>query len=89
MGDERETLLQFPCRFPIKVMGEAHAEFFADIETCIARHVPDRDLVGVVHRESRGGNYVGVTITLTATSQDQLDALYRELGACARVRMVL
>jgi uncharacterized protein len=89
VGDERETLLQFPCRFPIKVMGEAHAEFLADVETCIAAHVPDRDSVDVVHRESRGGNYVGVTITLTATSQDQLDALYRALGACARVRMVL
>jgi uncharacterized protein len=51
--------------------------------------VPDRESVDVVHRESRGGNYVGVTITLTATSQDQLDALYQALGACARVRMVL
>jgi uncharacterized protein len=89
VGDERETLLQFPCRFPIKVMGEAHAEFLAHVEACIARHVPDRESVDVVHRESRKGNYVGVTITLTATSQEQLDALYQALGACARVRMVL
>jgi uncharacterized protein len=89
MTDERETLLEFPCRFPIKVMGEAHAEFFQAIEACIARHVPDSDSVDVVHRESSAGNYVGVTITLTATSQAQLDGLYEALGGCARVRMVL
>jgi uncharacterized protein len=89
MTEERETLLKFPCRFPIKVMGEAHSEFLEDVEACIARHLPDRDSVDVAHRESRGGNYVGVTITLTATSQEQLDVLYRALGECARVRMVL
>nr|WP_296751535.1 DUF493 domain-containing protein [Thioalkalivibrio sp.] len=89
MTEERETLLQFPCRFPIKVMGEAHAEFFADVEACIARHLPERDAVDIVHRASRGGKYVGVTITLTATSQEQVDTLYRALGQCARVRMVL
>jgi uncharacterized protein len=87
--NEGETLLEFPCRFPIKVMGEAHAEFFEAIEACVAQHVPDSDSVEVVHRESSAGNYVGVTITLTATSQAQLDDLYRALGACARVRMVL
>jgi uncharacterized protein len=87
--NEVETLLEFPCRFPIKVMGEAHAEFFEAIEACVAQHVPDSDSVEVVHRESSAGHYVGVTITLTATSQAQLDDLYRALGACARVRMVL
>lgn len=89
MTNERETLIEFPCRFPIKVMGEAHAEFLESVEACIARHLPDRESVDVVHRESRAGNYVGVTITLTATSQEQLDILYRALGQCARVRMVL
>jgi uncharacterized protein len=87
--DARETLLEFPCRFPIKVMGESHAEFFEAIEACIAQHVPDSDRVDVVRRDSSAGNYVGVTITLTATSQAQLDDLYRALGACAGVRMVL
>lgn len=89
MTDERETLLEFPCRFPIKVMGEAHSEFFEAVEACIARHVSDTEAVDVKRRESSAGHYVGVTITLTATSQAQLDALYRDLGACARVRMVL
>lgn len=89
MTNERETLLEFPCRFPIKVMGEAHAEFHEAIAACIAQHVPETDTVELAHRESSGGNYVGVTITLTATSQEQLDRLYQALGACARVRMVL
>jgi len=89
MTDGRETLLQFPCRFPIKVMGESHPELFTAVQACIARHVPDRESVEITQRESRAGNYVGVTITLTATSQAQLDALYRDLGLCSRVRMVL
>ncbi|AGA33854.1 putative lipoate regulatory protein YbeD [Thioalkalivibrio nitratireducens DSM 14787] len=89
MTDEGDTLLKFPCRFPIKVMGEAHPELFAAVESAIAQHVPDRDSVEVVRRPSRAGNYVGVTITLTATSQAQLDALYQALQRCSRVRMVL
>ncbi|MBS0003577.1 MAG: DUF493 domain-containing protein [Thioalkalivibrio sp.] len=89
MTDDGETLLDFPCRFPIKVMGEAREEFFEAVEACIARHVPEPDTVDVRHRESSAGNYVGVTVTLTATSQEQLDGLYRALGACPGVRMVL
>ncbi|AHE97937.1 YbeD family protein [Thioalkalivibrio paradoxus] len=89
MSDQDESLLKFPCRFPIKVMGEAHPELFAAVETAIAQHVPDRDSVEIVRRDSSGGRYVGVTITLTATSQAQLDALYRALQRCSRVRMVL
>lgn len=89
MTDPRETLLEFPCRFPIKVMGEAHAEFFEAVEACVASHVPDRESVHIARRDSRAGHYVGLTITLTATSQAQLDDLYRALGQCARVRMVL
>lgn len=89
MTDPRETLLEFPCRFPIKVVGEAHPEFFEAVEACVARHVPESGSVGIARRESSAGHYVGLTITLTATSQAQLDDLYRALGQCARVRMVL
>lgn len=89
MADGPDTLLKFPCRFPIKVMGEAHPELLEAVQASIARHVADPDSVSVTQRASSGGNYVGVTITLTAVSQEQLDALYRDLGQCSRVRMVL
>ena len=89
MTDGPDTLLKFPCRFPIKVMGEAHPELLEAVQASIARHVADPDSVTVTQRASSGGNYLGVTIVLTAVSQEQLDALYRDLGQCARVRMVL
>jgi uncharacterized protein len=89
MAEERETLLEFPCRFPIKVLGEAHPEFHAAIEACVQAHVPSEDAVEIAHRPSSAGKYVGVTITFTATSQAELDALYQALGQCARVHMVL
>jgi putative lipoic acid-binding regulatory protein len=89
MTDEPDTLLKFPCRFPIKVMGEAHPELLEAVQASISRHVADPDSVTVTQRASSGGKYMGVTIVLTAVSQEQLDALYRDLGQCSRVRMVL
>jgi uncharacterized protein len=89
MTEGPDTLLKFPCRFPIKVMGEAHPELLEAVQASIARHVADPDSVIVTQRASSGGNYMGVTIVLTAVSQEQLDALYRDLGQCSRVRMVL
>ncbi len=89
MTDERETLLKFPCRFPIKVLGEAHPAFFADVEACVQTHLSGDAAVEIAQRTSSAGKYVGVTITLTATSQGQLDVLYQALGQCARVHMVL
>ncbi|HSM26999.1 MAG TPA: DUF493 domain-containing protein [Thioalkalivibrio sp.] len=89
MTEGPDTLLKFPCRFPIKVMGEAHPELLEAVQASIVRHVADPDSVTVTQRASSGGKYMGVTIVLTAVSQEQLDALYRDLGQCSRVRMVL
>jgi putative lipoic acid-binding regulatory protein len=84
-----ETLLQFPCLFPIKVLGQAHPELLAEVERCIAQHVVDQDAVRLTFRESSAGRYVGITITLMAENQAQLDALYQSLGQSPRVHMVL
>ncbi len=86
---ERETLIEFPVRFPIKVMGDAHPELMEAVQGCIDEHIPDPDDVVIEQRASRGGRFVGITLTFTATSQSQLDALYRSLGRCDRVRMIL
>lgn len=85
---DRETLFEFPCRFPVKVMGDAHPELMDAVESCVAEHLDTDDAV-IERRASRGGRYVGITITFTATSQKQLDAFYRSLGRCDRVRMIL
>lgn len=84
-----DTLIEYPCRFPIKVMG-AKAEGFVHAVTTVARQFdPTFDAASIELRESKGGNYLGVTITITATSREQLDELYRTLSTHPMVKVVL
>ena len=84
-----QSLIEYPSAFPIKVMG-AHVEGFADAVVAIARHFdPDFDHTTVEQRPSSGGKYLGVTITVTATSREQLDELYRTLTTHPLVKVVL
>lgn len=84
-----ETLLTFPCSFPIKVMGRAQGDFDALVLGLVRRHVGDLPEGAVRLRSSAGGAYLSVTVTIEARSREQLDALYRELSAHERVLMVL
>ncbi|MDH5206612.1 MAG: DUF493 family protein [Hylemonella sp.] len=84
-----DSLIEYPCSFPIKVMG-AKAEGFVHAITTVARAFdPSFDASTVELRESKGGNYLGVTITITATSRAQLDELYRTLSTHPMVKVVL
>lgn len=83
-----QSLIEYPSRFPIKVMG-AHVEGFPEAIVAIARQFdPAFDDATVEHRPSKGGNYLGVTITVTATSREQLDELYRTLTTHPMVKVV-
>jgi putative lipoic acid-binding regulatory protein len=84
-----ETLLQFPCEFPIKVMGHATPEFRSLVLGIVARHFGEIDESRITERPSKGGKYVSLTVTVTATSKPPIDAVYRELTACQQVRFVL
>jgi uncharacterized protein len=84
-----ETLLQFPCEFPIKVVGRQTSDFEAQVVAIVRRHVPDLAEGAVRSRPSNGGKYLAVTVTLRATSQEQLDAVYRALSAWDQALMVL
>lgn len=81
--------LTFPCDFPLKIMGRTSPDFDALVVSIVLRHVGELREGAVSLRESRGGAYVSVTVTVQAESQDQLDALYRELSAHERILMVL
>lgn len=84
-----DTSIEYPCRFPIKVMG-AKVDGFVHAVTTVARAFdPSFDATTIELRESRGGNYLGVTITITATSREQLDELYRTLCTHPMVKVVL
>lgn len=81
--------LQFPCEFPVKVLGVARPDFDSLVVTLVRRHVPDLGEGAVTCRTSRTGKYVSVTVRIQATSRAQLDAVYRELTTCDRVLMAL
>lgn len=85
----KDSLIEYPSRFPIKVMG-ARSEGFVAAMVAVARsHDPEFDEATVEIRESRGGNYLGLTLTVTATSRAQLDDLYRALSSHPMVKVVL
>ena len=85
----KDSLIEYPCRFPIKVMG-AMVDGFAEALAEVARDFdPDFDAATMELRPSKGGNYLGVTITITATSREQLDGLYLRLTGHPMVKIVL
>ena len=89
MKTDTESLIVYPSRFPIKVMG-LRAEGFVHAITMVARQFdPGFDAASIELRESKGGKYLGVTITVTATSREQLDELYRTLSTHPMVKIVL
>lgn len=88
-ASSEDTLLSFPCRFPIKVMGRSEGDFDVLVVDLVRRHVAGLGEGAVRLRPSANGVYVSVTVTIEAQSREQLDAVYRELTAEARVLMVL
>ncbi len=81
--------LVFPCRIDIKAMGRQTVRFEALVQGIVSRHVGHQDLHAVRARPSRGNKYVGLTLTITAQSREQLDAIYRDLSACDEVLVAL
>jgi len=86
---ELESLLAFPCDFPIKVMGETRPGFAQAVMDVVVRHAPDFDASTMEMRNSREGRYLSLTVTVRARSRVQLDDLYRELCDHPMVKMVL
>ena len=78
--EERETLLDLPCTYPLKVVGRNTEEFQAVVHSIIEKHVPEATGVYYSSRASSGGKYLSVTVTFMARSQEQLKAIYAELA---------
>ncbi|NML48655.1 DUF493 family protein [Ramlibacter sp. G-1-2-2] len=85
----KDSLIEYPSRFPIKVMGVKTDGFVHEVTQIAERFDPDFDASTVELRPSSKGNYLGVTITVTATSREQLDELYRALTSHPMVKVVL
>ncbi len=87
--EERTSLLTFPCDFPIKVMGKRVDSFAQEIASVITVHAPDFNAASIEMRASSGGNYISLTCTVVAQSQEQLDNIYRALTSHPLVSVVL
>lgn len=88
-NSRKDSLIEYPCLFPIKVMG-AKVDGFVQALTHVAEQFdPAFDASTIELRPSKAGNYLGVTLTVTATSREQLDELYRTLSSHPMVKVVL
>lgn len=86
---DQETLLEFPCQFPIKAMGVSSDQFDITVIEIVRRHVADIKEGAVTSRPSKGGKYTAVTVVIEATSRKQLDAIYQDLTDHPDVLMAL
>jgi uncharacterized protein len=84
-----QSLIEYPSQFPIKVMGANVAGFAEAVVSVAQQFDPGFDAASIETRPSKAGNYLGVTITITATSREQLDELYRTLSTHPMVKVVL
>lgn len=85
----QDTLLEFPCDFPIKIMGMHQDDFARSMVEIVLRHAPDFAAESVEMRASATGKYLSLTCTIRATSRAQLDDLYLELTGHPLVKVVL
>ena len=88
-NNPNDSLFEFPCDFPIKVMGKSHPEFAETIVTVVRQFDNDVDASRVETRPSSGGTYTGLTVTVRATSRAHLDDIYRALTDHPMVKVVL
>ena len=86
---DKPALIDFPCDFPLKIMGARADGFAQTIAAVVCKHAPEFDPATMTMRPSRAGNYLALTCVVRATSQAQLDALYAELSAHSMVKVVL
>jgi putative lipoic acid-binding regulatory protein len=85
----QESLIEYPSQFPIKVMGPKADGFVHAVTQIAEKFDPQFDASTIELRSSKAGNYLGVTVTVTATSREQLDELYRTLSSHPMVKVVL
>lgn len=89
MQEQEPPRIEFPCQYPIKVLGRSAEDLTEVIIEVFERHAPGFDQQGIAVRGSRKGTFTSLTITITATGPDQLEALHQDLLATGRVQMVI
>ena len=86
---EEQPKIEFPCEYPIKILGNNCAGFAADVVSACKRHAPELDESAVSVKHSAEGRFISVTVTIIATGEPQLKALYEDLKLNGDVKMVI
>lgn len=81
--------IEFPCEYPIKIMGVAGEALHVVVKQVMWRHAPGFDESAVTVRDSAQGSYQSITVTITATGVEQLEAIFMDLKSSTAVKMVL
>ena len=89
MAEDSKPVLEYPCDYPIKVMGLHENDFAVCIIDIVRRHDPDLADEHITYLESRNGKYLAVSVVITATGASHIEALFNDLKASGRVVMVL
>jgi putative lipoic acid-binding regulatory protein len=87
--DVQEPKIEFPCDYPIKIMGRSCDHFKGTVLEIVEEHSPDYDRTSVVMKDSSKGTWVSMTVTIIATGETQLEALHSDLKNSGIVKMVL
>lgn len=86
---KKNSLIEFPCHFPVKIIGVNTQAFIEEIEHITLSHFLNFDKTCITHKKSKGENYVAMTVTVYAENQEKLDAFYQEVTKHPLVKMVL
>lgn len=85
----KKSPLEFPCDFPLKIIGKTTTDFENTVKDILQKHVPAFSEEMLSFRPSGKSNYTSISIKIVATSQQQLDLIYSELSRSTHVMMVL
>jgi len=89
MTEPEAPRIEFPCDYPIKIMGNAGGELHAVVKEVMVKHAPGFDEARITVRDSAQGKYQSITVTIVATGTDQLQAIFTDLKISEHVKMVL
>jgi uncharacterized protein len=85
----KEPKIEFPCDYPVKVIGRSAPDFLDQVVAIVRRHDTSITMDRVKEKPSREGNYTSITVSLRATGEPQLKAMFGDLKQCPNVQMVL
>ncbi|WP_298621867.1 DUF493 domain-containing protein [uncultured Legionella sp.] len=85
----KQTLMEFPCDFPVKIMGTNSDTFLEEIKDIVLRHFPEFNMGHLKHKHSNQKNYLAITVTVHALNQQMLDSFYQDLTKHPDIKMVL